>query len=284
MATLAAMAVAGLLGCGSAVADDSDAGLVGDAGSAAMVFEIIISEYRAAGETSGYAGATVYNPFHGDGTWIVAARAGDCVFNRPMAPDFCDPPCGFPARCGTDGECHSGFEPQSAGDVEVAGLRSALTLTVEEPYLYYLSEFDPELEDGDLFAPGDVIEASAPGADVASFEVATSGVADIVTTLPCDLELSGEDDLEVAWTPAGAGDTIELIIQSGNHGLQFSSIVCETADDGSLTVAASLVAAFLAEWRPVESWMLSRYRDGRTRVGDVDVELRAVSRTACINY
>jgi hypothetical protein len=277
-----ALVVVGLLACGDAgPADDIDAGSVGDAGSAAMAFEIIISEYRGAGGESGFAYATVYNPFRGDGSWTVAASEGDCVFNQPQAPDFCDPACVLPEHCGADGECHPSIEPQSAGDIEVTGLRSALTLAVEGPYFYYLPEFDPEPEDGDLFDPGDAIEASAPGADVARFEVATTGVADLVTPLPCDLGLTAGHDLEVTWTPAGAGDTILLVLQSGNHGLQFSSIVCETGDDGSLTVGASLIGAFLAEWRPVESWRMSRYRDGSIRVGDVDVELRAMSTTGC---
>ena len=276
------MLMAGLLACGDASpADDIDAGSVGDAGSAAMIFEIIISEYRGVGDATGYAYATVYNPFRGDGSWTVAASAGDCVFNQPQPYDFCDPACVLPEHCGADGECHPGIEPQSAGDIVVSGLRSALTLVVEGPYFYYLPEFDPEPEAGDLFDSGDAIVASAAGADVASFEVATTGVADLVTPLPCDLALVADHDLEVTWTPAGAGDTIELVMQSGNHGLQFSSIVCTTADDGSLTVAASLIAAFLADWRPVEAWRLSRYRDGHAQVGDVDVELRAISTSGC---
>ncbi len=283
MVATAAVWLAGL-GCGGDPAAPVDAGAEGDAGAPATLFEITLSESRAVGDATGIGFATVYNPFRGDGLWIEAARSGDCVFNQPQPPDFCDPACQLTESCGADGLCHPRVEPMSAGDIEVTGLRSALTLRVEGTYLYYQAEFDPEPVGGELFDPGDEITAAAPGADVAAFEVTSAGVATITTDLPCDPGLTEGSDLALTWAPGGAGDRIRLVLQSSNHGLQFSSIVCETDDDGALTVDADLITAYLADWRPTESWNLSRYRDGVTRAGDVEVRLRAASLTGCTYY
>ncbi len=225
--------------------------------------------------------ASVWNPFSGDGHWTQTLQHGDCVFNLPSVPALCDPPCVPPQHCNWDGVCEDPIERVSAGTITVTGLKSQLTLEPNPTYHYYDFEFVPEPTNGEIFDQGDNITATAPGDVVPSFTLSTLGVGDLTTSLSCPLALQSGQDLTVSWTEGSPSDTVRLILQSGNHGLQFSSIVCESADDGSLTVDSSLVTAYLAEWRPVEQWILMRLHEQTATVTDVRVVLRAIHRQVC---
>ncbi len=163
-----------------------------------------------------------------------------------------------------------------------------LALNPVEPYLYYEPAWSPEPADGgppgdgDLFAGGSPLTATASGGTVPAFTVSTTGVDALETALPCPLDLAPGVDLEVSWTPgAGEGDRVIFALQSGNHGLQFSSVTCETADTGYLRVDATLLDTFLADFHPVQLWVLRREHEGAVVAGPVDVRLRAVSRVTC---
>jgi len=270
-------------GAADADPDAPDADTVSDAGEeAAFVFTIELMESRSPG-SAGMAYASVYNPWSTDGAWVEAMRVGDCVFNEASL-GVCEPPCELPDVCHPDGTCAPPVTRRSAGTIEVTGLAPALTLTPQEPYDYYTAAFDPEPTDGQLFSSGDLIAAAAAGDSVPPFSVSTTGVADLITALPCELPLDADTDLALAWTPATGDAPIRFVLQSGNHGAQFSSIVCETADTGSLVVDASLVAAYLDDFHPLHRWTLTRSRDGIEILGDVRVELRARSSAGCQWY
>jgi len=268
-----------LLGCPSVRQDDDDVADddAGDDDTAAVegIFRIGLVE------SGDFAYAYVSNPVIPSPWWIPELDIGDCVFHRAVL-GLCDPPCTPPEVCDAHGECVSYPEPISAGDIAVEGLAVDLVLEVGGPYLYYTAVFDPEPADGALFAEGDAIEATAPGDALPTFAVQTQGVAPMETGLPCPLEYEGGQPLTVSWTPAPQGDRVHLELRSGNHGSQFAAVVCETADDGELVVDAEIVDAYLAEWRPVELWQLTRYHEGTVVAGETLVQLWAVTSASCM--
>jgi len=287
LAAAALLVVAACGDDGSTAADASstgaDAVTTDAAEEIAFVFTIELTEARSPGADGGAAYASVYNPWWADGAWFEAARVGDCVFNEAQLAN-CDPPCELPDVCHADSTCSPPIVRRSAGVIVVDGLGSALTLLPQEPYDYYTPEFDPEPTDGDIFAAGDAITATAAGDSVAAFTVTTAGVEELATHLPCELPLDADASLLLTWTPAAGGDPIRFVLQSGNHGMQFSSVVCETDDTGSLTIDSSLIAAYLADFHPVHRWTLTRSRLGTTIVGDVRVEMHARSNVGCQWY
>jgi hypothetical protein len=77
---------------------------------------------------------------------------------------------------------------------------------------------------------------------------------------------------------------LTFLLQSGNHGTQFSRIVCDTADDGELEVGAALVDAYLADWHPLDSWHLMRWHEEATDLpgGEVRVAFTSSSSAGCM--
>jgi hypothetical protein len=278
------VALAPGLGCPGAADDDSgsgdndagdDDGADDDTSGTEMEFRIELTEY------DDWAYGSVANPVQPELWWVPEMEIGDCVFHLADL-GFCDPPCVPPELCSAADECVMLPDRVSAGEIVVEGLKADLTLVVEEPYQYYTPLFDPEPAGGDIFDEGDPISAMAAGDVVPAFQVQTTGVTTLQTSLACPLEFAAGQPLEVAWTPASQGDSIRFVLRSGNHGAQFSSVVCATADDGELTVDAALVDAYLAQWRPVELWNLVRYSEGSAVAGETLVTLRAVSGASCM--
>jgi hypothetical protein len=269
------------------VADvDNDVGDAGDGGDR-LLFEIELAESRSAADPVQTAFVWVDNRQGIDGAWIPTLSVGDCVYHTPRPEGFCDPACELPEMCRHDGTCGLPTAALSAGDIVMTGLRQDLTLRPVEPYLYYEAVWSPEPADGDLFAGGDLLTATAAGGTVPAFTVSTRGVEALATDLPCPLMQTPGADLEVTWTPGNGerrgngADRVVFSLQSGNHGIQFSSVVCTTDDDGHVLVDASLIDAFLADWHPVQLWILRRAREDTTVAGPAEVRLRAVSRVTC---
>ena len=206
---------------------------------------------------------------------------GPCTFVRPAPWDFCDPACVPPEYCGAEGLCVLLPGPLGAGDIAVTGLTVGLTLAPETRYMYYQAVFDAEPPDGDLFSEGAIIEATATGGDVPPFTVSVQGVADLVTPLACPPVLDPEEDLVVSWEPAAEGGTIHFTLASANHGAQYSRIHCEGEDTGEFVVDRSLIAAWLTDWHPVESWRLERSRRGATEVPPFRAVLSASYSVGC---
>ena len=196
------------------------------------------------------------------------AADGDCaVWARP-APALCDPPCaaGF---CAAPGACTPWPENRSAGVITVTGLTAPLRF-VPGPYGYEPQPYPPE----DLFAPGAAVTASAPGDTAAGFTVTATGVAPLAASVT-SLALPGGVDAEVTWTSAGSG-RIQLALVVGWHGAPFEAmLLCETADDGALTVPGGLVTRLPAPSSGLEqhSSSLTRFERAVTTTADGPVEL-----------
>ena len=206
---------------------------------------------------------------------------GPCTFIQPAPWDFCDPDCVPPEYCRSDGTCAMPPGPLGAGDITVTGLTVGLTLSPETRYHYYQPVFAPEPTDGDLFEEGAMIEATATGDDVPPFTVSATGVAALQTGLLCPPGLDPDSDLVATWEPSVGGGTIRFRLASANHGNQFSSIHCEAEDTGELIVDRSLIAAWLADWHPVNSWSLERSRRGSTDLPPYRVVLSASHSVGC---
>jgi hypothetical protein len=166
------------------------------------------------------------------------AQDGDCtVFRRPP-PALCDPPC-TDAVCTAPGVCTTYPGNASAGRITVGGLRAALAFV---PGAYgYVTE--PASPPADLFDPGAAIAISAPGDVSPAFDVHVTAPPPLDAPFQ-NLTLVDGTDATVTWTAAGGGPrSIQVMLVVGWHGAPPEALmVCETADDGALTIPGALVA------------------------------------------
>lgn len=215
----------------------------------------------------------------------LAMEAGECRLWVHHV-EGCSGECVGVGVCDADGECVPFPSPVRAGDVEIAAPGGTVTIDDTE-YGYFA---DQQI-DGDLADPGEAVTASAPGGeDAGAFELEAAGVEPI----GLDLEDAGggdEDalrlvdggDLVVTWEP-GDGDRVRLDLMTDNagHGLPVREwIECESADDGTITVAQALVEAMpdkaysnVCAGTDCPPSALMRFTEDRKTVGDQDVALR----------
>jgi hypothetical protein len=222
----------------------------------------------------------VYNPWAGEVGTMEVLRIGDCAVFEPVFAPFCDPPCVAPEFCTVDG-CRGHKPPLDAGRIVVTGLKVALTLQADPQYHFYKALLDPPITSGNLFDPGDLIAAVAEGAVLPAFELATTGVAGLVTTHPCPFEPGAGTPIGLKWEPSSAATRVRFVMQNEYHGGQFSRIVCDTADDGELVIDAAIVSRYLEEPKMTEAWRMDRYAQGVVSWAGGGAVLRAVSRADC---
>jgi hypothetical protein len=258
--------------------DDDETSADDDDGEIDLRIDLVEARTQDGGEAYPYASAG--SPIPWDLWWVPTVQEGACTYFDVYLP-LCDPPCVPPEICVDDGVCEELPDAPYVGTIEVDGLSVPLTLTAEAPYYYYLFEFGDEPPGGDLFGEGDPITASADGGDGAPFTVGATGGADLQADLACPPPLEDGQPLTVTWTPGGQGDPVRFTLRSGNHGNQFSSIVCETGDSGELVVGAELLDAYRAGFHPVDVWILERAGSGQTVADGVRVELRAIAQSSC---
>ena len=164
--------------------------------------------------------------------------SGDCALYDHEPAGECTPACdGF---CNANGVCEPYPEPASAGDITITGLREALLL-VEGDFGYRPEPYPL----GDLFADDAIITAVAAGAEVDAFALSARGVAAL------EDELGGWDlvdgvDFPITWTPSAAAARVQLSLRIGWHGAPYEMmLLCETADDGTLTIPGELIEEML---------------------------------------
>lgn len=205
-------------------------------------------------------------------------RAGDCVlFESDLG--FCQDPCdGF---CTSDGSCVPFPEQLSVGTLAVDGL--SVPVAIDPATGNYYSYSDATLS----ATPGATVTASAPGEDLAAFEVAATVPAPLRIPGLGDLELAAGSDLVIEWTPEDAGARVRLNLRSdtAGHGMYAPALIlCDVADTGSLTVPQSLIDPFTdpANWGCgdcIPSW-IERYGHGSAGAGDDRVDLLVSSRVS----
>ena len=267
--------------------DIADAEPDGDFPGGLPHFFIELVESGSAGSPEWMAFASAGNAgYREEGGLIEVLRSGDCVLYDPKLAGFCDPPCEAPQFCTLDDVCGEHEVQIDAGKITVAGSKVGVEVVPEttrgSPYFYYTGYFDPDPVNGDIFDAGVELVATSDGDEYAPFSVSTHGVAQMATDLPCPDGATGDTDLLVSWAADSRGDTVRFMMRSGNHGGHFSQLICDTADTGELVVDKALIAAYRANWHPVESWRLERHSVGTTRGTDLAVTFRVSSVVGCM--
>jgi hypothetical protein len=155
--------------------------------------------------------------------------------------------------------------------ITIAGLREALSF-VPDTYWY---NAEPLPSTADLFDTGAEITASAPGDVSNGFELTATGVAPLEAAFPVTLEIQDGVDEEITWTAADSG-RIQLALLVGWHGAPYEAmLLCETGDDGSLTIPGSLITQFPRASSAMEqhfSWLV-RFDRNVTQTSAGPVEL-----------
>jgi len=177
--------------------------------------------------------------------WEQALADGDCRVLTPRTP-FCATPCGSAAACVADNTCRPYPTARGAGAVRVTGLRTAAGPTPVDLTLVANNYQVP----GDVtlaypaFAEGDAIHLEAAGAaPVPAFSLDGRGIAPLSVTSTM-LQVAMNTPIELRWAApgaAGAGSRIKVKLDISHHGGTRGMVTCDTADDGSLTIGASLV-------------------------------------------
>lgn len=237
--------LAGLVGCGSSSsAPDPDAAPLVDAGPSDFRFDtagvINLIEPGTDGSTGWQA---VYASINDRPYNLLPERTaaeGDCaVWVRPSSGN-CEPACGPEATCEPDGTCAPFPRTAPAGRIEVDGLLVELAFVPTALGTYDLEPWPPP----DIFADDATITVTAAGDETAAFVMQTRGVPPLGGGPLYGVELEDGVDEEITW-PAASGDAeIQLLLRVGWHGAPVEAVlVCETADDGSLTIPGALITA-----------------------------------------
>jgi hypothetical protein len=96
------------------------------------------------------------------------------------------------------------------------------------------------------FAEGDPITLEAAGDEIAGFELASTGVAQLELDAD-EIALDPAADVQLGWTAAGAGadSTISVKLDISHHAGTKGMIECDGEDTGSLAIPAALVSELL---------------------------------------
>lgn len=200
-----------------------------------------------AGETLNVQGKVKDGPDAANLVWDTDSTVEDCNLQLPRVPS-CLTACSGSDVCVEDETCRTPPSSVSVGDVLVEGVRhggSTEAVKLRSIVKNYQTPADVTW-DSPPFAPGDPIELTASGADVAAFEIAAAGVSPIVVTSePPDL--SSGSPIELRWEPeSDAVETrVDVRIDISHHGGTRGLIECSTADDGELTIDGALVQGLM---------------------------------------
>lgn len=181
--------------------------------------------------------------------WRETAKSGACTLYEPEVP-FCSPRCGSDALCVSNGVCEALPNLISAGKVTVTGVKTlagATAFTMDPVLNGYQPPAGTSME-YIPFAEGNPVSVSAAGdTGVGAFVLNGKAIARLVL-LTDSIALEDGKPVQLHWTPPGqdVGTTIEVIMDLSHHGGSKGKIECETADNGSLEVSASLVDALKA--------------------------------------
>lgn len=179
--------------------------------------------------------------------WEQAATEGDCRLLTPRVP-FCATPCGGSAVCVENDTCRPYPTAQVVGAVTVTGVRTSdgATSFVMNPIA---NTYQPTgvMLPFPAFAAGDAIRFDAAGsAWMTAFSVSARGVSPLsLTTSPVRIQTG--QALELAWTaPAAPTERVAVRLDISHHGGTRGKIECDTADDGSLTIASTLLTRLVS--------------------------------------
>lgn len=216
--------------------------------------------------------------------WSQSMASGDCKLMTPSVPS-CTPACGSSAACVATNTCARYPSGLDAGAITISGLRgtsgaSPVTLTnVANNY---------QLPAGTTlmypaFAEGEALSIQAAGVgSVPGFSLTNAGITPLAVTSN-NLTVAANTALNLTWTPPAMtsdAQRIRVKLDISHHGGTRGMITCETADDGSLEIAAPLVTALVALGvAGFPSIVISRERTTSSTVGAGRATFSVVSDT-----
>jgi len=244
---------------------------------------IRITESMWEGQTSG---STVYAEFWAETlptSEVVVDESGDCklIVGDRTESWLCEPPCDVGEVC-IDDECVPYPEIAPSGTVTVAGTAQELTLDPDDTGRYPLLWDLPD----DLFGAGDAISVTSSGGATSALDLQALGVSPLVAD-NSEWDFEPGEDYRLTWEPDPASPgRIQVLLQTGWHGsVNLTTILCETEDDGELTVPASLTAEFqIPSCGECEMSYLSRFTRDWVDFGGGPIELFAASRVTFVPW
>lgn len=194
---------------------------------------------------SSFAG-TVYDSVVPDsGSWSLEAESGDCKLFAPRTP-FCDPACGSNAVCADDDVCIANPTTVDVGTVRLEGVGSTPLSVTPGTNHYYMTPVTSTLPYPPA-AEGARVSLSADGGSFGPFTIESEGIAPLDLSIPDPLPVAPNQPVVLTWVPGSSARARILVeLDVSHHGGTKGKITCETADSGSLEIAASLVTELLA--------------------------------------
>ncbi len=174
-------------------------------------------------------------------TQVIVATDGDCsvLDGAPMNTWECTPECTWGEQSCIEGECVDWPGMAPSGDITVTGLLPG-DATLEELDMGFYGT--PAGFNGDLFDAGDPIRVTSPGGATPALELGAHGVEDLDVTVAT---LEPGEPMTLTWTPSSSPSSIQVLLDTGWHGsTSLTTIWCETADDGELTIPGALTGYF----------------------------------------
>ena len=245
-----------LAGCGGAGTSDSDAGSndagltpvvdagsPGDAGTLVGTFTLL---HKVADASSSLFGKVYDGPTPAGIVWEAALIDGDCELQTPRVP-FCSTSCGS-AVCVENDVCQAYPTSTPLGTVQATGV-----LTVENVASFDMTPvvngYQPVTVSlvAPPFADGSALTLSSSGStQVAAFTLRTTGVAPFALTSGAPT-LERDQPLALTWTPglSSTAARIKVKLDISHHGGTRGQVLCDTDDDGSLTLSGPLVTRLL---------------------------------------
>lgn len=212
----------------------------------------------------------------------VVATEGDCLLQTPVIPS-CTTSCGPDAQCVGDNECQPYPTPLDIGTVALGGVSLAsgkdeLVMNALEPSNKYQALGEQLLYPP--FGESSLVTLTSSGETVAPLSLQAPTIA--------PLDVQGEDPLmiqpntaaDLTWVAAAdpGASSIRVTFDISHHGGLKGELVCETADDGAITVPAPLVTALIDlgfSGFPVVHLERVSVASAQTRVGRVELVLRS---------
>jgi hypothetical protein len=182
--------------------------------------------------------------------WTMSAEEGDCRLFEPSAP-FCEPKRTGGAVCVDDGVRAGYPRALDLGSATLSGVRTEdgagrVVMTPVPPSNNYQLPGSPRLL-YPPFEPGAEVTLEVTGGELAAFAIDATGFAPLA--LQAEGELAFEPDVATSlrWdAPAEPGTRVRVTVDISHHGGQKGEIRCESEDDGSLEIPASLNEALIA--------------------------------------
>jgi hypothetical protein len=166
---------------------------------------------------------------------------GPCVLYKTRIP-FCDPPCGGMAACVEDDSCQLYPQVVDAGPVNVDGLKlsdAKTSISLE----YIAGNYQSPSLDLPPCAEGDTVTFTIKGkGSTPACTLTARGIKPLKVlndSFPC---IDGQP-MHLRWEPPGVPgiSRINVLINISYHAGTKGKIECDCDDNGSLTIAASLL-------------------------------------------